>query len=86
MFANCERRARLASILYILFLLVHCLTAFQITGATGNVSQDGERPLRYEIHQFANSGPAFDLFILALKELQIVNQSDPLSYFQIAGL
>ncbi len=74
------------SVLSTLFLLFHCLAAVRITGASGNVSSTGERPLRLEINDFANSGPAFDVFILALREFQLVNQSDPLSYFQIAGL
>ena len=86
MFSNLERRVRSATFLYILFLFFHCMAAFQITGASGNIGPDGERPLRYEIHIFENSGPAFDLFILAVKDLQDVDQSNPLSYFQIAGL
>ncbi|KIW91999.1 uncharacterized protein Z519_06981 [Cladophialophora bantiana CBS 173.52] len=56
-------------------LLIDCSIAFQITGAQGGVnSSTGVRPLRYEIHDFANSGPAFDLFILALIDLQDVDQ------------
>ena len=67
--------------------LFRCLTAFQITGALGGINETtGQRPLRYEIHEFANSGPAFDLFIIALADFQNSNQSDPLSYFQISGL
>ncbi|KIX98768.1 uncharacterized protein Z520_05229 [Fonsecaea multimorphosa CBS 102226] len=74
---------------FLLFFLSlsDCLIAFQITGALGGVnSTTGARPLRYEIHDFANSGPAFDLFILALIELQEVDQSEELSYFQVAGI
>jgi tyrosinase len=66
---------------------VPALTAFQITGATGGVnSTTGARPLRYEIHDFANSGAPFDLLILSLIELQTADQADLLSYFQISGL
>jgi hypothetical protein len=86
MLFTCGRKERSAVTLFSLFLLVDCLNAFQITGAQGGIGPNGERPLRYEIHDFANSGPAFDLYILALKEFQLLNQSDPLSYFQIAGL
>lgn len=46
----------------------------------------GERPMRLPIDDFAKSGPPFDLFILALSTLQGRSQSDPLSYFQIAGI
>ncbi|ETI25886.1 hypothetical protein G647_02663 [Cladophialophora carrionii CBS 160.54] len=81
-----ERNGRSPCILFFLFLLVDSLTAFRITGALGGIGSNGERPLRYEIHDFANSGPAFDLYILALREFQLLDQSDPLSYFQIAGI
>lgn len=61
--------------------------AIQVTGATGGVNlKTGERPFRFEITKFADSGAAYDLFILALLQLQHTNQSEPLSYFQIAGI
>lgn len=75
-------------LLPILLLLVFagCLGAFKVTGALGGVdSVTGARPLRYEIHEFANSGAAFDLVILSLIAFQGTNQSDPRSYFQISG-
>ena len=82
------RNVRSAFVFYVLFLLFDFLTAssFPITGATGGLGPNGERPLRYEINDFEKSGPAFDLFILALRDFQSLDQSDPLSYFQIAGL
>ena len=68
-------------------LLAGKLDAFQITGAQGGINAaTGERPLRYEINDFASSGAPFDVFILALSAFQAVPQSDPLSYFQISGL
>jgi hypothetical protein len=42
--------------------------------------------MRIPINDFAKSGPHFDLFVLALSILQERSQSDPLSYFQIAGI
>ncbi|EXJ57078.1 hypothetical protein A1O7_07422 [Cladophialophora yegresii CBS 114405] len=80
------RSGRSPFVLFFLFLLVDCSTAFRITGAPGGFGSNGERPLRYEIHDFANPGPAFDLYILALRDFQLLNQTDPLSYFQIAGI
>ncbi|KAH0831456.1 hypothetical protein FOPE_00555 [Fonsecaea pedrosoi] len=75
----------MALLLLLILFLSDRLVAVQITGALGGLnSTTGARPLRYEIHDFANSGPAFDLFILALKELQSVDQSEELSYFQIS--
>ena len=68
-------------------LLTHCLNAFKVTGAQGGVDQQtGARPYRYDISDLQQSGPAFDLFILALSSFQATNQSDPLSYFQVSGM
>jgi tyrosinase len=60
--------------------------AYAITGVSAGVNNvTGERPFRQEINVFAASGAAWDLYILSLRQLQQANQSDPLSYFQIAG-
>lgn len=82
---------RLQKLFLLLSLIWLCLapalTAFQVTGATGGInSTTGARPLRYEIHDFANSGAPFELFILSLIEFQAADQSELLSYFQISGL
>lgn len=75
----------------LLFFLLACFlshgsVAIQVTGAPGGVDPiTGQRPFRYEIDTFAKSGPAFDLFILAMQQLQAVNQSDQQSYFAISG-
>jgi hypothetical protein len=83
-----KRSLRSSLLTSILFLLFDYLTAFQITGAgaLGGLGPNGERPFRYEINDFAQPGPAFDLFIRALRDFQNADQSEPLSYFQIAGL
>jgi hypothetical protein len=61
-------------------------TAYAITGISAGVnSVTGERPFRQEINAFAASGAAWDLYILSLRRLQQTNQTDSLSYFQIAG-
>ena len=46
----------------------------------------GFRPLRIEINQFQHAGPAWDLYILSLQQLQAQNQSAQLSYYQVAGI
>jgi hypothetical protein len=62
------------------------VTAYAITGISAGVdSVTGERPFRKEINAFAASGAAWDLYVLSLRRLQQTNQTDPLSYFQIAG-
>ena len=61
--------------------------AISITGATGGVdTATGQRPFRQEFSTFATSGPAFDLYILALQRFQQRNQTDILSYYQVAGM
>ena len=67
--------------------LIDNVATIHITGASGGVNlATGERPFRLDIDIFATSGAPYDLFILALIQLQNTNQSDPLSYFQIAGI
>ena len=60
--------------------------AVAITGPKGGVNTaTGQRPSRQEFSAFKNSGPAFDLYLLSLQQLQQQNQSALLSYYQIAG-
>lgn len=60
--------------------------AFVVTGATtGLNTTDGSRPLRYDIEDFYDSGPAWDLYLLSLRSIQHLNQSELTSYFQISG-
>jgi hypothetical protein len=67
--------------------LADTIAAIKITGATGGVDlATGARPFRLEINTFATLGAPYDLFILALRQLQSTNQTNPLSYFQIAGI
>lgn len=85
MLAHC--RASWASCLLPFFLSFDVLLAFQVTGPPGGVDDStGARPFRYEISDFQHSGEAWDLYLLALSDFQAVEQSDPLSYFQIAGI
>lgn len=60
--------------------------AVAITGPQGGVdSATGQRPFRQDINTFQNSGPAFDLYILSFQRFVQQNQSDLLSYYQVAG-
>lgn len=60
---------------------------FAITGVAAGVNiATGERPFRRDINEFYMSGPAWDLYILALRRFQGARQDDPSSYFQIAGM
>lgn len=78
---------RLCASLVLWFYLADTVAAIQITGATGGVNlATGERPFRREINVFATSGAPYDLFVLALLQLQSTNQSNILSYFQISGI
>lgn len=46
----------------------------------------GARPARQNINTLADSGPAWNLYIQALAAFQADDQSDLLSYYQIAGI
>ena len=60
--------------------------AVAITGVQAGVNAySGERPFRQEFSTFKNSGPAFDLYILALQRFQEADQRALLSYFRVAG-
>lgn len=59
---------------------------FAVDGVTTTLNHTaGEQPARLEFSTLSQSGPAFDLFILALQQFQQANQSHELSYYQIAG-
>jgi tyrosinase len=57
------------------------LAPFAVTGV-----QDGQILPRLEIRDLQANADQFNIFLLGLQRMQSVNQSDPLSYFQIAGM
>lgn len=61
--------------------------AYAITSNSGGVNaQSGSRPDRLEINGFASKGgPAWDLFILCLADIQARPQGQIDSWYQIAG-
>ena len=60
---------------------------YVVGGTQGGVNPDtGERPFRQEIGKLQASGPAWDLYILALQKFQQSNQAELLSYYQVAGM
>ncbi|KAB5566591.1 hypothetical protein GE09DRAFT_740262 [Coniochaeta sp. 2T2.1] len=63
-------------------------TPVPVTGVrTGIDHNTGERPRRLNINDFyARGGLQWDLYIQALQAFQDVNETDPLSYFQISGI
>lgn len=61
--------------------------SYAITGPTGGVNTNtGERPFRQEISNLQNSGPAWDLYILAFQKFTQTDQAQQLSYYQVAGM
>ncbi|KAL8988921.1 MAG: hypothetical protein Q9177_002084 [Variospora cf. flavescens] len=61
--------------------------AIAVRGIQAGVDpRTGRRPFRQEFSTFKNSGPAFDLYILALQRFQQRDQTNPLSYFGVAGI
>ena len=78
-------------LVYSLFFLASaCLqlvSTVTVLGSRAGVNlETGERPLRQDIRTLQTSGPAFDLYILALQQLTKEDQSSPLSYYQLAGI
>ena len=58
-----------------------------VGGTQGGVNPGtGERPFRQEIGKLQASGPAWDLYILALQRFQQSDQAQQLSYYQVAGM
>ncbi|KAI7978310.1 hypothetical protein EIK77_001253 [Talaromyces pinophilus] len=63
------------------------ITAYSITGLSGGVNNDtGERPARLDLRDLQSSGAAFDLYIQALAQFQADDQSDLVSYYEVAGM
>ncbi|GAM33797.1 hypothetical protein TCE0_013r00958 [Talaromyces pinophilus] len=63
------------------------ITAYSITGLSGGVNNDtGERPARLDLRDLQSSGAAFDLYIQALAQFQADDQSDLVSYYEVAGI
>lgn len=59
---------------------------FAIQGVHGGRGSDGSVPLRLEIRQLIQNTDQFNLYILALYRFQNTDQSDPLSFYQIAAI
>lgn len=73
--------------IFVTLCLASFASSYAITGVAGGVNTiTGQRPFRQEFSKFKDSGPAFDLYILSLQQLQQQNQSALLSYYQVAGM
>ena len=60
---------------------------YAITGVTGGVnSETGQRPARLDMRDLQSAGPAFDLYVQAISQFQSDDQSDLLSYYEVAGI
>ena len=72
----------------ILLLLCSFAQGFVVTGATGGINgRSGARPFRPELTKFQRTGgPAWDLYLQALRKFQDMKQDDALSWFQFNGL
>ena len=69
----------------VMSLITGFVDSYAITGIAAGVQSSGQRPFRTEINQFATSGAAFDLYILSLQQMQQTDQSNTISFFQVAG-
>lgn len=82
-----QRASLLVPIFLCFLLLVLPSLSIKITGATTGLGPGArQRPIRQEISVFSESGPAWDLYIQALKRFQDAPTDDKFSYYQIAGI
>jgi hypothetical protein len=56
------------------------------TGPSGGVGADGSLPVRNEVRELAREERAWSLYLLAMERMMMADQSDPLSWYQIAGM
>lgn len=77
---------RIWALVHILLLVALTVDAYDIKGATGGVKSSGERPARQDLRDLQKSGPAFDLYIQALKEFGETDQKEKLSLYEVAGI
>ena len=82
---ECSLLSFVLAILYFSSFLVGDVHSFAITGIRDGVQPSGQRPFRTEINDFASAGPAFDLFFLSTQAIQQMNETELLSFFQVAG-
>lgn len=62
------------------------IAGYGITGLSGGVNTaTGERPVRRDLRDLQSSGAAFDLYVQALAQFQADDQSDLVSYYEVAG-
>ncbi|KAL0764557.1 hypothetical protein CaCOL14_012858 [Colletotrichum acutatum] len=61
---------------------------YPVVGVTSGVNlRTGEMPIRRDINViYEEAGPQWDLYVGALTAMQDANETDPISYFQVAGI
>ncbi|PGH18171.1 hypothetical protein AJ80_04558 [Polytolypa hystricis UAMH7299] len=81
-------RWRFMALLHVLCsLLIPASAVHVIQGTSGGVNKEtGERPVRRSLTEFEFSGPAFDLYILALEQFQKEDHSELTSGFQVSAI
>ena len=60
-------------------------TSYAITGIHTGTDPDGSLPIRHEIRALEQDSTTWTLYILGLDMLQYTNQTEMLSWYQIAG-
>lgn len=59
---------------------------YAITGIHAGSGQEGSAPIRHEIRKLEQDNTTWALYILGLDMLQYTNQTEMLSWYQIAGI
>ena len=61
-------------------------SSFPVTGVSTSITPDGTVPNRIEIRELQKSNVPWNLYLLALRRFQDMDQSDMMSYYQISGI
>lgn len=59
---------------------------YPVTGVQSGLRSNGSIPYRLEIRELQKDGDLWNLYLLGLERLQATEQSDKLSWYQIAGM
>ena len=60
-------------------------TPYIVTGVQTNLPTNGSMPIRLEVRQLQQNTAQWNLFLLALDKLQYTDQSELLSWYEVAG-
>lgn len=78
---------RVFAVLYVMLCsILQTSATVTVNGISAGVDdKTGKRPARKNMEDFQFSGPAFDLYVLALRDFQAEDQSKKLGFYDVAS-